>query len=191
MKEKKKEDLRVRRTKKLLSNALFDLIKKKPFDKVTVCDICDEAMVHRATFYSHFSDKYELLTYSIDEHLPMVISDISGDGSLPAGQSYKMVEDIIEYISDNKEIYTSIFKKNNCESISDRILNLFERKLLKIIKELANNGTVVLVKPEFWASFYAGACLNVVTKWLVGEMEMPKDELINNLNILLMASHNS
>jgi len=37
----KKEDLRIRRTKKLLSNALFELIKKKPFDKVSVCDICD------------------------------------------------------------------------------------------------------------------------------------------------------
>ena len=41
----KKEDLRIRRTKKLLSNALFELIKKKPFDKVSVCDICDAAMV--------------------------------------------------------------------------------------------------------------------------------------------------
>ena len=33
----KKEDLRnFRRTKKLLSNALFELIKKKPFDKVWI-----------------------------------------------------------------------------------------------------------------------------------------------------------
>ena len=41
MTDNKKEDLRVRRTKKLLSNSLFSLIKKKPFEKVTVCDICD------------------------------------------------------------------------------------------------------------------------------------------------------
>ena len=50
----KKEDLRIRRTKKLLSNALFELIKKKPFDKVSVCDICDAAMVHRATLLFTF-----------------------------------------------------------------------------------------------------------------------------------------
>lgn len=69
--------------KKLLSNALFSLVKKKPFEKVTVCDICDEAMVHRATFYSHFADKYALLTYSIDEHIPLELPEIAADDGSP------------------------------------------------------------------------------------------------------------
>ena len=101
----KKEDLRIRRTKKLLSNALFELIKKKPFDKVSVCDICDAAMVHRATFYSHFSDKYELLTYSIDEHIPLDKLEFSAHGTDGAVNPEKVVGDIINYVASNKDIY--------------------------------------------------------------------------------------
>lgn len=184
MTDNKKEDLRVRRTKKLLSNALFSLIKKKPFEKVTVCDICDEAMVHRATFYSHFADKYALLTYSIDEHIPLELPKIAADDGQPL-QSSKMVEEIIGYIDDNKEIYTSILKKKNDYSITDRIHDLFEDKLLRLICELEANGRKFPVNSEFLARFYAGACLNVVTKWLSGEMQLSRDELISNLNTLL------
>ena len=59
-----KTDLRVRRTYKLLSDALISLMKVKPFEKISVMDICNEAMVHRATFYTHFEDKYQLLKFS-------------------------------------------------------------------------------------------------------------------------------
>lgn len=185
----KKEDLRIRRTKKLLSNALFELIKKKPFDKVSVCDICDAAMVHRATFYSHFSDKYELLTYSIDEHIPLDKLEFSAHGTDGAVNPEKVVGDIINYVASNKDIYAFILKKNNDYSIPDRIQDLFEEKILKIVNRAVENGEEIPVKPEFLASFYSGACLNVVTKWLQGGMPLTADELIGNLNTLLSLSH--
>ena len=186
MDKPKKEDLRVRRTKKLLSNALFELIRKKPFEKITVCDICEEAMVHRATFYSHYSDKDELLVHSIDEHLPMTAADFGSEG---ASDSRGIVEGIINYIADNRDVYTSIFKRNGAYSISDRIQKMFSSKLLKLVTERIKNGSVVNVSPEFWADFYAGACISVVRKWLGGDLKVSKDELIDNLNTLLLASY--
>ena len=53
-KNEDKEDLRVIRTRKLLSTALFDLMAEKDFSQITVNDICEKAMVRRATFYNHF-----------------------------------------------------------------------------------------------------------------------------------------
>ena len=61
MKEEYKEDLRIVRTRKLLSTALFDLLESTPYEKISVMDICEKAMVHRATFYNHFEDKEHLL----------------------------------------------------------------------------------------------------------------------------------
>ena len=63
----KKVDLRIRRTYKLLLEALEGLINEQPFEKITVTDICDRAMVHRTTFYKHFEDKYHLLRFGIKE----------------------------------------------------------------------------------------------------------------------------
>ena len=60
-------DLRTQRTYKLLKDSLLQLLSQKSFDSIRVNDICDLAMVHRTTFYSHFNDKYELLDYVIKE----------------------------------------------------------------------------------------------------------------------------
>lgn len=54
-------DLRVVRTKKLLSEALFNLLEKYTLPSITIDMICNQALVHRTTFYNHFYDKYDLL----------------------------------------------------------------------------------------------------------------------------------
>ena len=50
-------DLRVRRTKKMLIDALGNLLEKHTYTSISVNMICDTAMVHRTTFYKHFYDK--------------------------------------------------------------------------------------------------------------------------------------
>src|SRR5260370_41559796 len=54
-------DLRVRRTRKLLWEALMAELSERAFEEITVKDICERAMVHRTTFYKHYEDKYALL----------------------------------------------------------------------------------------------------------------------------------
>jgi AcrR family transcriptional regulator len=53
-------DPRVKRTRKLLQDALLELLAEKSFDAITVQDIAERSTINRATFYAHFADKYEL-----------------------------------------------------------------------------------------------------------------------------------
>ena len=61
----KKLDLRIQKTHMALTDAFLSLLNQKRFDNITVAEICDNAMVRRATFYKHFGDKYEFFTYTI------------------------------------------------------------------------------------------------------------------------------
>src|ERR1700756_2229442 len=54
-------DPRVRRTRKMLRDALASLLKKKDFDKISIGDIAEESTLNRATFYDHYPDKFALL----------------------------------------------------------------------------------------------------------------------------------
>ena len=63
----KKLDLRVQKTRSALTNALYDLMCQKSLDEITVTELCEKAMVRKATFYKHFGDKTELLVYMIQE----------------------------------------------------------------------------------------------------------------------------
>lgn len=61
------DDLRVRRTRKLLQDALIQLTVEKGFPNVTIRDLCERALVNRSTFYRHYLDKYDLLDQFMDE----------------------------------------------------------------------------------------------------------------------------
>ena len=60
-------DLRVLKTRKALTAALYSLLCEKSMDNITVTELCERAVVRKATFYKHFGDKNELLTYMIQE----------------------------------------------------------------------------------------------------------------------------
>ncbi|MGH2620175.1 MAG: TetR/AcrR family transcriptional regulator [Anaerolineales bacterium] len=58
-------DPRVKRTRKLLQQALIELMAEKSFRSITVRDIAARATLNRVTFYAHFPDKHALLENTI------------------------------------------------------------------------------------------------------------------------------
>lgn len=62
-----REDPRVKRTRKLIQQAFFELLAEKSFHQISVQDIAERATVNRATFYAHFEDKYELYDQFVRE----------------------------------------------------------------------------------------------------------------------------
>lgn len=53
--------LQQKRTEKVIFTAFQELLDQKPFSKITVNDITAQALMHRSTFYTHFTDKFDLL----------------------------------------------------------------------------------------------------------------------------------
>ena len=78
-----KNDPRSKRTRRLLQDALTDLMRKKKFHEISVQDITAQAEINRATFYAHFVDKYELLNTLIREAFQNLL-----DEKLPAQPTF-------------------------------------------------------------------------------------------------------
>lgn len=62
------EDVRIRKSKRDIVNAFFQLLENNDFHKITVQNICEESLSSRSTFYSHFTDKYQLLESLVEEY---------------------------------------------------------------------------------------------------------------------------
>ena len=56
-----KTDARVRYTLMKLKESFLVLLEKKPINKITVKEVCELSELNRATFYTHFTDCYDLL----------------------------------------------------------------------------------------------------------------------------------
>jgi AcrR family transcriptional regulator len=69
----KKIDPRVDRTRKLIGEAFLAVLDERGFEDLTVNDITERAGINRATFYSHFVDKHELLSHEVRKRFLEVI----------------------------------------------------------------------------------------------------------------------
>lgn len=56
------------RMEKALQQALLTLLAKYPFEKITIQQIAEEAMVNRTTIYAHYDDKFALLDATLQVH---------------------------------------------------------------------------------------------------------------------------
>ena len=53
-------------TRRALSAAPKELMQEKPFEKISVADICQKCEMNRQSFYYHFKDKYDLVNWIFD-----------------------------------------------------------------------------------------------------------------------------
>lgn len=73
---KKREDLRVVKTKANLKGVLKKLLRKKPIRKITVTELAREAVINKGTFYLHYSDIYDLYEEVILEHIEGTLGNL-------------------------------------------------------------------------------------------------------------------
>ena len=79
-------DLRVRRTKILLREALVALIEERSFDAITVGEIAKRAMVSRAAFYRYYQDKYDLVEKIFEEAMDTLQREMDLRGNTVVGE---------------------------------------------------------------------------------------------------------
>lgn len=90
---KKSNDRRIRYTRYALQNALIVCMQQKPFNRITVREICETADINRSTFYMHYKDIYELL----DEIEEQVYQEIDAIFSKESPSIHNM-EQLLDYV---------------------------------------------------------------------------------------------
>ena len=54
------------RSQHMIADALFSLMKRKPFRQISVTEICEEAAIGRKTFYRNFELKEDVIDFQLD-----------------------------------------------------------------------------------------------------------------------------
>lgn len=69
-------DLRVQKTYTSLIKAFEELLQEKAFEKISVKELCDAAVIRRPTFYKHFLDKYDFLTFFVKHKMNIIFDHV-------------------------------------------------------------------------------------------------------------------
>ena len=99
-------DLRIKKTKRAIRNAFYELIKEKPLEKITVREIAERAEINKTTFYAHYETVYDLVDQLEQEAVAEVISQLDTAQSLLSSPRAFV-----------KEIYTLLSKNQLCTEL--------------------------------------------------------------------------
>lgn len=166
------DDRRIRKTKKALKEALAELMMKKELRSITIRELSDKADVHRATFYAHYKDIYDLYEQLEDSLIDEIGIMIVGDPS----HTYKdLFGSIIDYLIDNSKT-CRMFLRNH--TFNNRLSNFLEEKYLDIWKYETGLNEVT----EEWrylTRYHIHGYLAIIRLWSVNDFNYPKDKLTN------------
>jgi AcrR family transcriptional regulator len=98
-------NLRVRRTRKLLREALIGLVEERGFEALTVGELTERAMVSRAAFYRHYQDKYDLVERIFQEAMSALFAAIGELGLEHPTESWVA---FFEHIAEYDRLYRAL-----------------------------------------------------------------------------------
>ena len=172
---KKKIDARVRRTRDALGDALVELMQEKPFDSITVQDVLDRAQVGRSTFYSHFSDKDDLLMSDADEFFEGIAMALSVHGD--KSDRVFPVKEFFMHISDAKQFVDALKSSGKMHENLELAQGHFARGIERRFKELPKGARIPESERAIRAFANAGALISLLTWWIDRGMKETPEEM--------------
>lgn len=168
MSTKDSTDLRVRRTRKWLQEALLSLMLEKPFTRISIAEITDQAQVSRPTFYLHYRNKEEVLEDYLDSMYKNFMDDMQPYlASIIQG---KMAVKFFEQIADQ-----AVFLRSLIESeVSNLVMNKLHKYCYDVIKQSLDQAPYPSMEGTIWdyvIASIAGSVYAMSIRWL--QMDMP------------------
>lgn len=173
------EDRRVRRTKRLLRQALAELMQEKEFKDITVTDIVARADINRGTFYVHYRDVYDLREKIENEMIADFREMMRNEMPRVDAQTLRQVLiQAIDYVEENREMVCSLLRVSGADGFMDKMTRIIEESRLAASRAPRERELYV-------AQFIAAGITGVLAKWLLQPNRPPKDMLIDMLDELL------
>lgn len=162
-------------TKQIFADAICSLAKTKPINKITINDITEYCNAGRQTFYYHFKDKYELISWIYTNNANQIL------GVYDNFESFRdHMRKIYQHFVCNKEFYTKIIKIDGQNSFTSALFNHAYKFYINSIAERFGQEELTddLI---FTIEFNCYGAVNMCKKWMLSGMIIPADEMADKI----------
>lgn len=167
-------------TKYMIARGLKQLLEDKSFTDISVSDIAQHCNISRNTFYYHFKDKYDVITWIFYTEITPLIGD-----TVSINKWGSDMRALCHYIQENKTFYVNVVKFQGQNSLADCLMEFYENLVQNMI---LNAGGNTLLKPQqikMISRFYAHGMSGVLLDWIKNGMLRAPDDTVAMLEDLL------
>ena len=177
-------DARVRYTQVAIKKAFFELLNKKPLNKVTVTAICEKAEINRATFYKYYTDPFDLMKQvevELTLELKKLIEQTEQD------DLFDILKTVLIEMKKYYEIYMVLCSEHgDSQLVSQIFIRCYQSKLPLLehrFKHLSDS------QKEWLFYFLAQGISGVLERWTANGMKETPEEVahfVTRLNDILI-----
>lgn len=167
----KGQDIRITKTRMALSITLMELLEKKSFKKITVNDICQNAMVSRSTFYIHFEDKYQLMLFCLQMERQRLYETAQ---NMDLQSYFKMV---LTSIYERKKVFYNFLHADLDMELFDMFKNFFHNYISDILNLIEQQGVKLPGPIPILAVYYASGLTGIFIWWIEQDFSVSIDEI--------------
>lgn len=163
-------DLRIRRTRRLLTQALVDLSADRPLETITVRNLTDHAQVGYATFFRHYA--------SIEELLRGIIDDLYTDlaellPSLAGAQPEQAATLVFRQVCEYPGHYRLLLHSDRSLGLLDKVVEVGIQALLEAYEAQPDSQVPLDVTIDHCIRSF----LNLIAWWLSHDMPYPPERM--------------
>lgn len=165
------ENRRVKMTKRLMKEALIDLLEQKPLEKITVTEICKSADVNRSTFYAYYEDIRTLMLEIEDEILEHVTVYSENFNDYTDKRMLEVFEEFFDYVKENAKIFRVLVVQHDNSNFNRRMLDTIMEKYkmsLEYNKELPARYTYV---------YSVSGVIGIMEEWISSNFSISSKKL--------------
>lgn len=182
---KENSDPRMRRTRKLLQGALFELLKQKPLSKIQIKEITEVAELSRPTFYKQFDTKEELLF----SHVNDVFDQISKDVRLEAQKGeqidlFTLVTASFKQWKKHRQLLQWVNQVDNKDLVI-KALTTQLREIKQVLDQYAPPHDLAHAYEDYLMNFISGGMYMLIKTWLDNDMRESPEKMALLTFILL------
>ena len=150
-------------TRRAIAAGLKELMETRSFESLSVGDIARQCGVSRNTFYYHFRDKYDLISWVFHTEITPIVDDPTERGDWAQG-----LLALCSYMQANKKFYLNVLQFHGQNSFSDCLMEFYQERIARVI-----------------ARFYAHALVGVLLDWASAGMQQDPRPFVKMLDELL------
>lgn len=182
-----KLDLRVKKTRQALVQALQELLQEKTFEEISVSALCHRAEIRRATFYKHFKDKYDLLAYMIRDLQQAYNAKFETTVDIKNLFSYlaQVFGYYLDFLDENRNMARMIAGSRERNMVFDMLNESLIRDLSAHFQTLQQSETKDRAALEMLAVLYSGAMVNCGRWWLTRGSRLSKAQVVEKFKQLI------
>lgn len=170
----KKGDRRVAMTKRLLRDALIEMLREEDIYHISIRELCERADVNRTTFYKYYGSQYDLLADIRNTYLNDIAKAIKNANLQDSEDVLSRVTLLLSYTEENLELSRLLVLNNIDEAFVPQLFSLPNIEEL-LTESLA--GKQLLMAKEDVISFMIHGSYKLIQNWLAADNRRPAAEM--------------